>query len=190
MKEQWTEFPLGYKSKFRYAISNHGQLKSFTDSIDNGQLLKGSTSDGYTIFRYKVYRGQTIINKHLLFHKLVATVFMPDKSDNKVFVLHLDYNKKNNRVDNLQWATEKELVEHHKKNPAVVRGRQKLIEFNRQRDGHKLTATKVLLIKKKLFDPNRKTRLKMIARQFGVSAMTLHRIKTGENWGHIKLRGQ
>jgi DNA-binding Xre family transcriptional regulator len=40
-------------------------------------------------------------------------------------------------------------------------------------------------LKKKLLDPNRKTRYKILAKQFGVSEMQLHRIKTGENWGHI-----
>ena len=33
---------------------------------------------------------------------------------------------------------------------------------------------------------SRKTRLKIIAKRFGVSEMQLHRIKTGENWGHVK----
>jgi len=186
IKEQWKEFPLGYKSKFRYAVSNHGQLRSFTDDIGNGQLLKGGTVKGYKILRYTVRRGQTIFYKYIFFHSLVGTVFLPDKSDNQKYVLHLDYDKSNNHVDNLQWATEKEKVEHHKKNPAVVRGRQRTIEFNKN-NGHKLTATKVQYIKKKLLDPNRKTRMKIIARQFGVSMMCLHRIKTGENWGHIKV---
>jgi hypothetical protein len=36
-------------------------------------------------------------------------------------------------------------------------------------------------------DPNRKTRLKLIAKQFGISEMQLYRIKSGENWGHIKV---
>ena len=51
----------------------------------------------------------------------------------------------------------------------------------------KLTETQVIRLKKKLFDPNRRTRLKILAKQFGVSEMQLHRIKTGENWGHIKV---
>lgn len=50
-----------------------------------------------------------------------------------------------------------------------------------------LTQTQVMLLKKKLLDPNRKTRLKILAKRYGVSEMTLHRIKTGENWGHIKV---
>jgi len=188
MKEQWKEFPLGYKSKFRYAISNHGQLHSFTDSIANGQLLKCSTIEGYKIFRYKVFRGQTIINKHILIHKLVATVFLPDNSEKQTYVLHLDYDKSNNRVDNLQWATQKEMIEHRKKNPSVIRGHLRTVERIRQSGkGHKLTSAKVQFLKKKMSDPNYKTKMKILARQFGVSEMTLSRIRTGQNWGHIKI---
>jgi len=188
MKEQWKEFPLGYKSKLRYAISNHGQLRSFTDNIGKGQILKCGTVAGYKIFRFKVLRGQAAVHKHILIHKLVAALFLPDKSEKQSFVLHLDYNKQNNRVDNLQWATQKELVEHHKKNPAVMRGHLRTVERKRQQGkGQKLTAAKVQFLKKKLLDPNLNTRLKILARQFGVSEMTLSRIRTGENWGHIKI---
>ena len=186
IKEQWKEFPLGYKTKFRYAVSNHGQLCSFTDDISHGQILKCGRVKGYKIFRYAIYRGGKRIHKHMLIHKLVATVFLPDNSDKQTFVLHMDYKKQNNCVDNLQWATKSQMFEHVNKSPAVARGRQRTIEFNRQR-AYKLTASKVQFLKKKIFDPNRKTRLKMLARQFGITEMQLWRIKTGENWGHIKV---
>jgi uncharacterized protein YjcR len=45
----------------------------------------------------------------------------------------------------------------------------------------------VIHIKKLLAKPNRTTRLKMIAKQFGVSEMQISRIKSGENWSHIKV---
>jgi uncharacterized protein YjcR len=44
-----------------------------------------------------------------------------------------------------------------------------------------------MLIKKLLAKPEQKTRLKMIAKQFGVSEMQIRRIKSGENWGHINV---
>jgi DNA invertase Pin-like site-specific DNA recombinase len=69
----------------------------------------------------------------------------------------------------------------------VIEGRKKLIEHNIKSDGHKLTANKVKFIKKRLADPNRTIRLKMLAKQFGISEMQLYRIKRGENWGHIKI---
>jgi len=57
----------------------------------------------------------------------------------------------------------------------------------RKHQGNKLNSTQVMFLKKKLLDPNRKIRLKILAKQFGVTEMTLQRIKTGENWGHIKV---
>jgi len=61
---------------------------------------------------------------------------------------------------------------------------KKLVE--NQKKGVKLTETKVRLIKKRVLNPNRRTRIKIIARQFGVSEMAIYRIKSGENWGWVK----
>lgn len=44
-----------------------------------------------------------------------------------------------------------------------------------------------MLIKKILSKPDQRTRLKMIAKQFGVSEMQIRRIKSGENWGQVKI---
>ena len=74
---------------------------------------------------------------------------------------------------------------HIKKSPHVINSKKKLIEHNLKADGRKLTSTKVIHLKKLLNDPNRKTRIKMLAKQFGISEMQVHRIKSGENWSHI-----
>ena len=72
------------------------------------------------------------------------------------------------------------LKEHHKKNPELIK-RKGTIKYS------KLTEGRVRLRKKKIFDPNRKTRMRLIAKQFGISEMQLYRIKSGENWGHVKV---
>ena len=72
------------------------------------------------------------------------------------------------------------MIAHGKKSPHVIEAKKKLIEFNRNNDGRKLTVNTVRRLKKKLLDPNRKTRYKILAKQFGVSEMQLHRIKTGD----------
>jgi len=185
--EKWKEFKIDYNAKFRYAISNFGRLISFTDKIENGKLLKGSTIDDYKTLRYRIYKNKTVIYRNLFFHRLVATYFLPNKSDDNIFVLHLDHCNSNNHVSNLKWATKEELKEHTKKNPRVIKAKRKYIDSPMTRVGRKLSATQVMLIKKKLLDPNRKTRLKIIARRFGVTEMTLHRIRTGENWWYIKV---
>jgi len=179
------------KLQLLYAISNYGRLVSFTDKIEYGRFVNGSKQDGYRIWRYTVRDDSNKLkHKHCFFYKLVAKYFIPKTSDEQVYVLHLDRNRANDYVKNLKWATRAEMLEHSKKSPYVIEARKKqLAEFRakRQHKGSKLTSTQVMLLKKKLLDPNRKTRLKILARQFGVTEMTLQRIKTGENWGHIKI---
>lgn len=50
----------------------------------------------------------------------------------------------------------------------------------------KLTYPQISVLKEKLLNPNLQTRIKVLAKQFGVSEMLLYRIKSGENWG-IKI---
>jgi len=79
------------------------------------------------------------------------------------------------------------MLAHGKRSPHVIKAKRKLLEHNIKSDGRKLTVTKVIHIKKMLLNPNRKTRLKIIAKQFGISETHVRRIESGENWGHIKV---
>jgi hypothetical protein len=181
----------------RYAISNYGRLVSFVENIEDGRLVQGSKQDGYRIWRYRVSQmnrrgNKKIIYRHHFFYRLVAEYFIPKASDEQVYILHLDRNRANDKVANLRWATKEAMLEHSKKSPYVIASKKKQVQqLKRYRekklDGNKLTMTQVMGLKKRLLDPNRKTRLKIIAKQYGVTTMTLHRIKTGENWGHIKV---
>jgi hypothetical protein len=182
-REIETDFPL----KNRYAVSNRGRLISYTENFMEGNLLKGSTSDGYKTFRYaKTVNGKKIC-KTVFLYKLVAEFFIPKTSENQLYVLHLDYVRDNDLVQNLKWATYEEKQEHYKRSPHVIKSLKKLTEHNLKADGSKLTATRVMYLKKLLNDPNNKTRMKMLAKQFGISEMQVSRIKRGENWGHIKV---
>lgn len=183
--EQWKEFSLGYKSKFRYAISNYGRLMSFEDQFEDGRLLKGGKNQGYKTFCYKYIIDEKVFYKYLYFHNLVAENFVEKTSDDQVYVLCLDRNRSNIYYKNLKWATRREMLTHRREYPHVIEAIRRQTEHSKKRDGHKLTSTEVMLIKKKLKDPNRKTRMKIIAKQFGVSEMTITRIKSGENWSHV-----
>jgi len=185
--EEFREIEVDYSLKLRYAVSNLGRMVSFTDEIINGRLLKGTMSEGYKVFRFKIYRDKKMLNSHLFIYKLVAQNFIPKTSEDQVHVLHLDYQRSNDHFTNLKWATETERLEHIRKSPLVIQARKNRTMQETAINGHKLTVTKVMFLKKLLANPKQKTRLKMIAKQFGVSEMQIRRIKSGENWGYIKV---
>ena len=184
--EQWKEFNLGYDSPKRYVISNYGRLVSFMDDIKEGTVLKGNNTGGYLVFRYKTYSEKKVFSKHKLFHRLVAEQFIPKESEEQAFVIHLDFDKMNNHVDNLRWVTKEQMFAHGQKSPAVIQAISNMVEHIHTGQRFKLNPSKVLFIRNKLDDPHRKTRMKMLAKQFGVSEMQLYRIKRRENWGHLK----
>ena len=109
-------------------------------------------------------------------HRLVAETFLKKENKTQHYVIHLDYDKQNNSIYNLRWATEEELVAHNNKNPEVLK---------RRTTGYKLTEADVRVIKRLL--KSHKTRLSMIAKRFGITHTQLNRIRSGENWGHVKV---
>jgi len=181
--EEWKDlnFEKGALRK-KYAISNYGRIVSYIDKLENGTLVRGGTLRGYKTLPVRPF-GKS---KTFYVHKLVAEYFLKREDDDHKYVIHLDYNKENNFIENLKWASKDEMFAHQQKNPVVLEAREKQ-KGRKTVKGHKLTATQVMRLKKKIMDPNRKTRLKLIAKQFGISEMQLYRIKSGENWGHIKV---
>ena len=166
----------------RYAISNYGRVISYTDTIEKGMLIKGGTLRGYATLPLRPGG----VSKTFYVHKLVAENFIEKTNEDQQYVIHIDYNKSNNYIENLKWANKAEMFAHQQKNPVVLSARTKQ-KGRKTQEGHKLTATQVMRLKKRIMDPNRKTRLKIIAKEFGISEMQLYRIKSGENWGHIEV---
>lgn len=181
--EQWRKLNFEPNAlRLNYAVSNFGRLVSFSDDLKEGKLLKGGLLGGYPTFVCRPY-GKS---KTIYIHKLIAEYFLEKPSEDHIYVIHLDYKKTNNHTRNLMWATKEEMEAHQQNSPFVLQSREKR-RHQRPTKGHKLTTTDVIRIKKRIFDPNRKTRYRLIAKQFGISEMQLYRIKSGENWGHVTL---
>ena len=178
-KELWKEIKLGIKfERTHYAISNQGRIASFKGKIEDKKILKGTRVNGYAALKLKI-KDKDI---QCYVHKLVAQHFQKKPNRKQTFVIHLDYNKLNNKTKNLRWASREELDIHQQKSPIV-----KAYQAKRRLKGHKLTAAKVKEIKIKIFSDKRQLRLKDIASKFGISEMQLYRIKSGKNWGHVKV---
>lgn len=186
--EEFKEIEVDKRLQKKYAISNYGRMISFEkEMFVDCKEIKGSTVNGYRLFRYKIRENDKVKNKHIFMYKLVAEHFLPQPfTEDQTSVIHLDFNQSNDHVSNLKWATRKEAQEYQRNNPKVIKARQALSERMKVREG-KLTTTQVMRLKKILLDPNRKTRIRVLAKQFGVSEMQLYRIKSGENWSRVEV---
>jgi hypothetical protein len=173
--ERWREVQiLGKGAHPKYEVSNLGRVRSYAVNKDDGALLRGGNVNGYLSVMIRFENGDTQWN---YIHRLVASAFLPNEMpDEKKYVIHLDYDKKNNAAYNLRWVTLSELHDHNNKNPNVLK---------RRVSGYKLTEADVRVIKKLL--KSNKTRLSMIAKRFGITHTQLNRIRSGENWGHVKI---
>ena len=177
--EKWTPIVIdveGVEKPPRYEVSNFGRLRSFQNNV-KGEIIKGSVIQGYKSLNIRLPKGKSF-NRYV--HKLIAENFVEKPSIDHKFVIHLDFDKQSNHYENLKWATKDEMVAHNKLNPAVINK-----PIPKRTKNYKLTETKVIMIKKMLQHDN--TRLKMIAKQFGITHTQLNRIRSGENWGYVKI---
>lgn len=90
-----------------YQISSLGRVKSFKNPLNPKIISCRHKKDGY--MDVGLYGG--LCKKRFRIHRLVAEAFIPNP-ENKKEVNHKDGNRKNNSVDNLEWATTSENVKH------------------------------------------------------------------------------
>ena len=154
-------------------ISDHGRIRSFKTGRQGGKIIGGSWLSDYNIL---VLRKKDNKRKTLFIHKLVAEYFLDKPKDATDFIVHLDYNRKNNHYTNLKWMNSAQASVHRK--------RDKQYDKKKVRNS-KLTEEQVIRIKKML--KKGKVRPYRIAQKFGITHTQLNRIKKGENWAHIKV---
>ncbi|MBS1635025.1 MAG: HNH endonuclease [Bacteroidetes bacterium] len=185
-KETWKPIDLkrGKNAVQKYAISTHGRMSSYTDDLKKARILRVNNNGGFLQVNVRTDKK----SRAVLIHRAVAEAFLKKPSPKHSFVLHLDYNKKNNHVSNLKWATRKEQIEHVKKSPYVIMSKKHRMVVGYH--SKTLDAKKVEKLKQMIWDPERRKTLAQIARQFGVSEMNIYRIKSGEFWYHIHVEGE
>lgn len=107
MQEQWKQIIVD-EIVYDYEVSSHGQVRN----MKTGRILKlTSRKDGYlcaTLYKNKKH-------KVFLVHRLVAIMFLPNQNDLPQ-VNHINEDKTNNIITNLEWVSEKQNVNHGTRN--------------------------------------------------------------------------
>lgn len=167
-----------------YEVSDLGNVRSIASTMIRkdgkkytlkSQIMKQFVSkNGYCIVPFK-----RDINAKKTVHRLVMEAFCPVENMENLDVNHIDGNKENNKLSNLEWCTKNENMSHAREiglwKPENRKGEKHPM--------HTLTEKEVKEIKKLLL--SKKYKQYEIAEMYNVSGTTISEIKTGRKWKHI-----
>jgi DNA-binding XRE family transcriptional regulator len=173
MEEIWKDIE-GYEGY--YQVSNLGMVKSLYRIIDDGRgrkrrvyeriLSASKGKNGYRLLHLCNESGNTLYTVH----NLVFYTFNPDKKGLGLDINHIDGDKSNNVLSNLEAITRSANLKHSYKN-----------NLHKGRERHpmaKLTEDKVSYIKENL---HHKTDSEL-ALEMGVIRQTINQIRLGKTW--------
>lgn len=153
-----------------YEVSTTGLFRQKVEKVERPGRI---SNNGYYIARLTGKKQRSV-------HRLVATTFIPNP-ENKPQVNHIDGNRLNNKVENLEWCTNSENMKN-----AAARGALRT-PLNQRSKGEanpraKLTDQKarIALSMKGLFT------MQEVGDFFGVSRDTIRTIWSGYGWRHIQ----
>lgn len=173
--EQWKFI----KNSSYYQVSNLGRIKCIGGTIirKDGKpytikekIMKPTkTRHGYLLIELKID-----LHEKFLVHRLVLETFNPIENMKNLQVNHIDGDKSNNHIKNLEWVTRTENMQH-----AIKTG----LFHPENRCGEKhplcqLTEMQISEIKEKLKE-NKRGLQHQLALEYGVSDTTISEIKTG-----------
>lgn len=173
MKEEWKEIA-GYDGM--YEVSNLGRVRSWHDKTSAKEcphVLSQGNTRGYRVVNLP--RLDRDGRYTPLVHRLIAETFIGPPPFEGATVNHKDYDKANNRMENLEWISQSDNVKHSKD----------IIPRNKGEANHsKLKEFQVKEIRRRWIE-NRET-LTSLANEFGVSLQTCSAIVKRKKWKYLE----
>ena len=143
----------------------------------NGKIIKTQLCAGYPSYR------ESINNKkcRVYVHRKVAETYIPNPK-NKPCVNHLDGNKENNDVSNLEWVTHKENSQHASK--MGLNDYQRTRKTKNNVSARKITMTQANEIRSKYVSGSRAHGVRALGREYGVTTTAIRDILKGKTYTH------
>lgn len=163
-----------------YEVSNLGRVKALKRTVNKGKchrtweehyLKYAPDKCGYI----RLALAKDGINKTFKVHRLVADAFI-DNPDNKEEVNHIDGDRQNNRVENLEWCTRSENIIHAYKNGLIK------LKTGENNPSSKLTWEEVNYIRKVYIPRHKEYGTIPLSKRFNVHKKTISRIVRNEVW--------
>ena len=159
-KEEFWKDIKGYEGL--YQISNYGRIRSlkFRNKVcekDRVIIMKPNLRNGYFVINLR----KNANRKSFQVHRLVAQTFI-ENPFNYPIVNHIDFNPKNNNVENLEWCTQKQNVNHSRCNMKgkshKLRDKNYGITYRKKSDKYEVSVKKKYYGRYKTLDEARKKR--------------------------------
>jgi hypothetical protein len=177
MNEVWKPlvYPKIENSHLLFEISSVGRLRN----IKTGHICKPEVlSSGYLSCR--VTCGKRDSKIHIIIHKGVALTFLPNPNDLPC-VNHIDGDKTNNCVENLEWFSYGHNLRH-----AYDTGLfDKSVISGENNHASKLTSEEILYIRSVYVKGSRQFGARALARKFDVNRVTIASIINGRTWANV-----
>lgn len=160
----------GFSFKQKYMIDTFGNI--YTPYRGFHKMTYQKIKKGY----FRVHLSTDKGSKFFMVHRLVLATFSPTEGMENLQVNHIDGNKENNQLSNLEWCDGKYNIRH-----AAKIGLRDNMQRGEEVKNSVLTEEQVIEIYNLIMDPNHDSYSK-IGSRYGVSKYAVHDIKRRKSW--------
>ena len=174
-----------------YQVSNLGNVRT-KDRIGargyyvkSRELIKHENSAGY--YRVSMRLENDKKSKSYFVHRLVGLLFLP-REEGKNFINHIDGNKHNNSVENLEWCTRNENEQHAWR--TGLKNSNMVSRKGEQHGMHKLSQLDVDWIRANHKKNDKEFGTKPLSMKFNVCPQTITEIVHNRSWNPISINSE